>query len=91
MSNVCMHFLFQEFMIGKVAAYYVRPYHSLYHFKYWLRQRCEAKVKMMKESNKLDNLSDEIILDKCLENRSWVLQLFDSLKGLLKYAMDTGR
>lgn len=34
----------QEFMIGKTAAHYVRPYHSLYHYKYWLRQRCDTKV-----------------------------------------------
>ncbi|CAL1535115.1 unnamed protein product [Lymnaea stagnalis] len=81
----------QEFMIGKVAAYYVRTYHSLYHFKYWLRQRCDAKVKMMKESNKNENLSDEVILEKCLENTSWVLQLFDNLKNLLKYGGEAPR
>ncbi|GFS07845.1 proline-rich protein 12 [Elysia marginata] len=74
----------QEFMIGKVAAHYVRTYHSLYHFKYWLRQRCDAKVKMTKESNKSENLQDETILDKCLENRNWVLQLLDNLKNLLR-------
>ncbi|CAG5131514.1 unnamed protein product [Candidula unifasciata] len=81
----------QEFMIGKVAAYYVRPYHSLYHFKYWLRQRCEARVATMKDSSKSENLSDEVILDKCLENRSWVLQIFDSLKSLLQYGSDAAR
>ncbi|XP_059175548.1 uncharacterized protein LOC131955442 [Physella acuta] len=80
-----------EFMIGKVAAYYVRTYHSLYHFKYWLNQRCDAKVKTMKESNKLENISNEFILDKCLENSSWVLQSFDNLKNLLKYGGEAPR
>ncbi|GFN93840.1 proline-rich protein 12 [Plakobranchus ocellatus] len=78
----------QEFMIGKLAAQHVRTYHSLYHFKYWLRQRCDTKVKMTKESNKSENLTDEIVLDKCLENRNWVLQLFDSLKSLLRNGGD---
>ncbi|RUS81669.1 hypothetical protein EGW08_010586 [Elysia chlorotica] len=79
----------QEFMIGKVAAHFVRTYHSLYHFKYWLRQRCDAKVKMTKESTKLENLPDETILDKCLENRNWVLQLLENLKNLLTSGGDS--
>ncbi|KAH9500495.1 hypothetical protein Btru_072078 [Bulinus truncatus] len=81
----------QEFMIGKVAAYYVRTYHNLYHFKYWLQQRCEAKVKMMKESSKAENFTDEVILDKCLENSTWVLSLFDSFKNLLKFGGEMPR
>ncbi|XP_055901098.1 uncharacterized protein LOC106069892 isoform X1 [Biomphalaria glabrata] len=81
----------QEFMIGKVAAHYVRTYHNLHHFKYWLRQRCEAKVKMMKESNRADSISNEIILDKCLENTTWVLSLFDNLKNLLKFGGEMPR
>ena len=36
--------VFQEFMIGKTAAKYVKPYHNLYHFKYNLFKRCQAKV-----------------------------------------------
>ena len=35
----------QEFMVGKTAAHYIRPYHSLYHFKYNLYKRCLAKVR----------------------------------------------
>ncbi|XP_005093638.1 uncharacterized protein LOC101852308 [Aplysia californica] len=80
----------QEFMIGKTAAHYVRPYHTLYHYKYWLRRRCDTKVKMIKESNKGKDVPSENILDKCLENRNWVLQLFDDLISLLRFE-DTTR
>ena len=34
----------QEFMIGKTASKFVGPYHTLFHFKYNLYKRCQAKV-----------------------------------------------
>ncbi|KAK7488802.1 hypothetical protein BaRGS_00019937, partial [Batillaria attramentaria] len=64
-----------EFLVGKTAAPYVTQYHSLHHFKYRLYQRCRAKVHMVRESNKSQNIKDESILDQCLQNRAWVLKL----------------
>lgn len=70
-----------EFMIGKTAASYVGPYHSLYHFKYNLYKRCLAKVDIVRQSdNELDNAE---VLDRCLNNRTWVLKIFDDLKNML--------
>ncbi|XP_021345177.1 uncharacterized protein LOC110445106 [Mizuhopecten yessoensis] len=70
-----------EFMIGKTAASYVGPYHSLYHFKYNLYKRCLAKVDIVRQSDhELDNAE---VLDRCLNNRTWVLKIFDDLKNML--------
>lgn len=71
-----------EFMIGKTAAKYVRPYHSLYHFKYNLYKRCLAKVNITKDSS--DGKETDAILDQCLQNRAWVLQIFEDLKKMLE-------
>ncbi|KAH3884177.1 hypothetical protein DPMN_008150, partial [Dreissena polymorpha] len=70
-----------EFMIGKTAAKFVMPYHNLYHYKYNLFKRCQAKVKILQDSHTGDNA---VILDQCLQNRIWVLQLFGDLKQLLE-------
>ncbi|KAL4225499.1 protein of unknown function (DUF4211) [Mactra antiquata] len=70
-----------EFMIGKTAARYVKPYHNLYHFKYNLFKRCLAKVNLLQDDNKGDNA---VILDQCLQNRNWVLQIFEDLKKMLE-------
>lgn len=71
-----------EFLIGKTASLYVMPYHSLYHFKYNLSKRCQAKVDLLKQAN--SRLANPEILDKCLNNRVWVLKIFDDLKTLLE-------
>nr|KAG5700979.1 hypothetical protein BaRGS_022690 [Batillaria attramentaria] len=73
-----------EFLVGKTAAPYVTQYHSLHHFKYRLYQRCRAKVHMVRESNKSQNIKDESILDQCLQNRAWVLKIFEDFKSLLE-------
>ncbi|XP_053384154.1 uncharacterized protein LOC123536407 isoform X2 [Mercenaria mercenaria] len=70
-----------EFMIGKTAAKYVKPYHNLYHFKYNLFKRCLAKVNILQDSKAGDNAA---ILDQCLQNRTWVLQIFEDLKKMLE-------
>lgn len=72
----------QEFMIGKTAAMYVGSYHSLYHFKYHLYERCLAKVNLIKESG--NSLGNSEIINHCLQNRAWVLKLFEDLKTLLE-------
>lgn len=72
----------QEFMIGKTAAMYVGSYHSLYHFKYHLYERCLAKVNIIKESG--NHLENSEIINHCLQNRAWVLKLFEDLKTLLE-------
>eukprot|EP00106_Octopus_bimaculoides_P014008 XP_014781450.1 PREDICTED: uncharacterized protein LOC106877154 [Octopus bimaculoides] len=72
----------QEFMIGKTAAMYVGSYHSLYHFKYHIYERCLAKINIIKESgNYLDNSE---VINQCLQNRAWILKLFEDLKTLLE-------
>lgn len=73
-----------EFLVGKTAAPYVTQYHNLHHFKYRLYQRCRAKVHMVRESNKSQNIKDESILDQCLQNRAWVLKIFEDFKSLLE-------
>lgn len=70
-----------EFMIGKTASKYVKPYHNLYHFKYNLFKRCQAKVNILQDSKAGDNAA---ILDQCLQNRPWVLQIFEDLKQMLE-------
>ncbi|KAL3842092.1 hypothetical protein ACJMK2_020156 [Sinanodonta woodiana] len=72
----------QEFMIGKTAAKHVGPYHNLYHYKYNLYKRCLAKINILKDS--LENNDNATILDQCLQNRAWVLQIFEDLKKLLE-------
>ncbi|KAK3602640.1 hypothetical protein CHS0354_034229 [Potamilus streckersoni] len=72
----------QEFMIGKTAAKHVGPYHNLYHYKYNLYKRCLAKINILKDSQ--DNNDNATILDQCLQNRAWVLQIFEDLKKLLE-------
>lgn len=74
----------QEFLVGKHAAPYVTQYHNLHHFKYRLYQRCRAKVHMVRESNKSQNIKEESILDQCLQNRNWVLKIFEDFKTLLE-------
>ncbi|XP_076451080.1 uncharacterized protein LOC143286975 [Babylonia areolata] len=74
----------QEFLVGKVAAPYISQYHSLHHFKYRLYQRCRAKVHMVRESNRSQNIKEESILDQCLQNRAWVLKIFEDFKALLE-------
>lgn len=71
-----------EFMIGKTAAKFVRPYHNLYHFKYNLYKRCLAKVNITKDAS--DGKETDAILDQCLQNRAWVLQIFEDLKKMLE-------
>lgn len=73
-----------EFLVGKLAAPYITQYHNLHHFKYRLYQRCKAKVHMVRESNKSQNIKDESILDQCLQNRAWVLKIFEDFKSLLE-------
>ncbi|KAJ8298612.1 hypothetical protein KUTeg_022672, partial [Tegillarca granosa] len=70
-----------EFLIGRMAANYVGTYHSLYHYKYNLYKRCVAKIDIVKQEN--PNLDNADILDKCLNNRTWVLKIFDDLKTML--------
>lgn len=71
-----------EYLLGKSASHYIGAYHSLHHFKYNLYKRCLAKVDIVREGNtKLDNAE---ILDKCLNNRTWVLKIFDDLKNMLE-------
>ncbi|ESO97965.1 hypothetical protein LOTGIDRAFT_153075 [Lottia gigantea] len=70
------------FMIGKLASQYAGLYHSLYHFKYLLYQRCLAKIRIIREGE--PNISNEHILDQCLQNRAWVLKIFQDLKELLE-------
>ncbi|XP_041366788.1 uncharacterized protein LOC121381528 [Gigantopelta aegis] len=81
LPDVVDHSTSAEFMIGKTAAQFVNIYHSLYHFKYNLYKKCLSKVKLMKES--IDQLGNEAILDQCLQNRAWVLKIFEELKRLL--------
>ncbi|XP_061167072.1 uncharacterized protein LOC133175935 [Saccostrea echinata] len=71
-----------EFLIGKTASTYAIPFHSLYHFKYNLSKRCQAKVDILRQGN--SKLGNAEILDKCLNNRTWVLKIFDDLKNLLE-------
>ncbi|KAK3101720.1 hypothetical protein FSP39_005807 [Pinctada imbricata] len=70
-----------EFMIGPTAANYVMEYHSLYHFKFNLSKRCSAKVDIVRQG--YQNLENAEILDRCLNNRTWVLNIFDDLKKML--------
>lgn len=70
----------QEFMLGKTAAKFVKPYHTLYHYKYNLFKRCLAKVNILKDGS----VDDHSILDQCLHNRAWVLQIFEDLKQMLE-------
>ncbi|KAL8614345.1 hypothetical protein ACOMHN_007683 [Nucella lapillus] len=74
----------QEFLVGKTAAPYISQYHSLHHFKFRLYQRCRAKVHMVRESNRSQNIKEESILDQCLQNRAWVLKIFEDFKALLE-------
>lgn len=71
-----------EFLVGRTASNYIGAFHSLHHFKYNLYKRCLAKVDIVREGNtELDNAE---ILDKCLNNRTWVLKIFDDLKNMLE-------
>ncbi|KAL5006830.1 hypothetical protein ScPMuIL_015636 [Solemya velum] len=72
----------KEFFIGKVAAQYVKPFHSLYHFKYNLYKRCLAKVNIIKDTE--GDIDNAEILDLCLHNRTWVLKIFEDLKNMLE-------
>ncbi|CAG2225547.1 myb-like protein AA [Mytilus edulis] len=71
-----------EYLLGKSASHYIGAYHSLHHFKYNLYKRCLAKVDIVREGN--TNLDNSEILDKCLNNRTWVLKIFDDLKNMLE-------
>ncbi|KAL4225547.1 protein of unknown function (DUF4211) [Mactra antiquata] len=71
-----------EYKIGKTAMKYVGMYHQLCHFKYNLYDKCLAKVKLIRESN--ENIAVEDIMDKCLENKFWVLQNFEHFMNIIE-------
>ncbi|XP_064634671.1 uncharacterized protein LOC135492256 [Lineus longissimus] len=70
-----------EFLIGELTATYLSTYHGLHHFKFSTFKRCTAKVDLIKEEN--PEVKGHEILDQCLQNRNWVLKIFQDFKRSL--------
>ncbi|CAG5123922.1 unnamed protein product, partial [Candidula unifasciata] len=72
----------QEVVIGSTMEQYLVAYHGLIHFKFTLLKRCQDKVKL---TNALEPGGDANVLDRCLQDRCWILQdyIHYNLKNLV--------
>lgn len=69
-----------EFLVGRAAMTNLGVYHALHHFKYLLFKRCHDEA-VFQVSTQKKSSSD--VPDICIQNRIWVQQMFQDLKGLL--------
>ncbi|CAH1787490.1 unnamed protein product [Owenia fusiformis] len=79
-----------EYMIGASTADVLMKYHSLQHFKWICHSECAKQIKDIQVAN--PELENEEVLDKCLNTRTWIYQLFLKLRGLIgkDAKIDTG-
>ncbi|KAK3602641.1 hypothetical protein CHS0354_034230 [Potamilus streckersoni] len=70
-----------EFNLGKTPALHVGRYHQMCHFRHSLYEKCQFKIKSVKEATGKTDVEE--ILDECLSNRPWVIQMFKEYKALL--------
>lgn len=75
------HIEFQKFHVCQLCAELTECFHSLMHIRFRLLRHCEVKVKSLKESKSSDDARE--ILENCLQNRTWVNQVFLELVSLL--------
>ncbi|KAL3842094.1 hypothetical protein ACJMK2_020157 [Sinanodonta woodiana] len=70
-----------EFNLGKTPSLHVGRYHQMCHFRHSLYEKCQFKVKSVKEARGKTDVEE--ILDECLSNRPWIMQMFKEYKVLL--------
>lgn len=73
----------KEIAVGEWTQQHLPAYHGLRHLKFTFYQKCEAKVQELKNGSEME---DHQLLDLCLQNLTWMKELFTTLECLLKEA-----
>jgi len=72
----------KEFDLSLIGSCALPLCHCVHHFKFQLYKKCKTEVAERKEKEKKEEFSE--LLDSCLQDRTWVQQLFRDLKQMLE-------
>ncbi|KAK3728900.1 hypothetical protein RRG08_051550 [Elysia crispata] len=67
-----------EIVIGETTEKYLVAYHGLTHLKYHLLRRCQDKAKLLRSLQ-----GEQPTLEKCMEDRCWILAAFGEFLNFL--------